>query len=817
MALKAEIQYLKEKDAKLVTHSRNPLTRDWELVTKWEVSDVNFFASLLTTLETYGSVGPGSLGSTPDPIVDSAQLTAKKYVDDPMANGKVYAGRWRVISVAPFAPGSSKKDSDGVYRVLRRGYMTALDWTEARISGETSKLPGNALSVPGVAGTTSDNPCNHYFCKFYNVSPDHWKSIMASIAVGTVHEGDITIQGQNIGNGWHIAMARPQQADDGSYTIDVLLSKAQFVVADYSDAGGDRQVRRWHIHGVPRALGQTIINAWELLGPGRSASNGAGADSPYMTITLTLDSPVLQNLTVGPIPTSCDTSLTLHFGWGYSKIEAGEFITSHSGVQGAGMSRRIRQVQTRGNGLFDITIEEETIAFDEGKHVVTFTLDIGANVENVKEWGWHAPMSRLDAIKAAYDHGKRGWRSNFELTRKDNCTFDYVGTIEKETNDTATVATTTPAIAETIVGNTAMTPEQITSAAVTDDVDGVSFQNDLVNLGNGLWKWFRRKILRLPLNVTVTGGTAYMTITRVLGLYKRADAAELMAAAPSVVGVSISAVADVEPDGMVKVDKATATKSALTVPGIKSGTVLEPETSEFGLNTDAIAKALTLGTAPVRGEKRLFELVLDRTADGTAVHRLVEIAGGEYVATPIVIFNNGLVKITETQGQNKYVVADISLGASLGDANHQINERALSNFAKRVLTLFNDEATLQVTVDRKSRTEEDRHLKYVDPTLRKRTYDANGKLEKITEYVNQYVIELLWTRAITEVTVRTYSLASLSADTTSTSATQDQESNVEHDPRWSMWIKNTMTRTKGTWDYKNPKQNYIGLLVSSDS
>jgi len=878
MSYETEIPLFKEKDAKLVSHTRNPLTNDRELVVRWDVTSQNVMDTALSMLDTYGDVGTGLDG---DVVANAGQLTAKKYVENPMASGKVYAGRWRVISVSPFPPGYPRKDSDGIYRTLRRGYMTSLDWTEARLLTDT-QLPGNNVSVPGVTGAESADTARHLLARFYNVSPQHWNAIMASIPVGT-SISIAALQSQDLGAEWHVSLARPQSADDGSYTIDVLLSNPMFVHSGYSDAGGDREVRRWTLEGVPRALGQTLIDQWELLGPGRSAMGSASAQGEYMTISLSLDSPTLQNLTIENIPTSCDTTLTLHFGWGYTKAEAGVFITSHSGALAANQSRKIRQVQTRGNGLFDIIIEEETVTFDAAKHILTFDLHIGAAVNNLTEWAYHVPLTMLATIKTAYAHGQVGYSSSFEVLRTDHCSFDYKGVIlkktaaiesetlnggnpfkkltlkkiinqiialvtpvvsvrgvtvqhdvdvdqdgtrvivertETETNDTATAAVTTAGKIESVVINTGVEPSAV--AAQTETVDGVSVETErLASKGNGLWEWARRKITRRSLTLTIADGVAYMRRTFFTGTMTRAEALTALPSAATAVGASIEASVRVDADGMAQVEKSTIQKSSFILPNIKSGTALEPETNRIGIQVNAEAIANGLATAPVRGEKRSFELVPE--PDGTGKYKLQEVAGGQYIAPELLVESNGLIEIYEIRGRNVDAISDhdfVSGGASptFGEMRHEINDRALSDFVRRTLKMAGNAATLQVTVSNKSYTEEDRQLKYADVSSRKRFYDSSGRLEKVKQYTSSYVYELIFTRAVNETTVRVYSLAKLDADATTTSATQDQSSQVRHDAQYNFWVKETTTITKAAaWSFANKGRNYAGFSESTET
>ncbi len=867
MALESEISKLKERDAKLVSHSRNPLTGDWELVTKWDVADRAMQESLIKVLYQYTSVGPGGDSDT---ITNESHLTARQFVDNPVVNGIPYQGRWRLVTVAPQPPGA-RKDPDGVYRVLRRGYMMTLDWAEARLLSD-NRLPGNNVSVPGVNGAESAPAAAHMFARFYNVSPQHWSSILAGIGLG--NEIAISaLQNQNLGGNWHVSMARPQPAEDGSYVIDVLLSKPMFVISDYSDAGGDREVRRWKLVGVARALGQTIIDQWELLGPGRSASGDAGAESPYMSITLSLDSPVLQNLTIGPIPTSCDTSLTLHFGWGYTKAQAGEFISSHSAVLQSNQTRKIREVQTRGNGLYDIIIEEETITYEAGKHVVQFILHVGAAVQVAREWGYGVPMSRLDAIKASYAHGVVGYTAEIEITRKDNCSFDYRGNIvrktapiisetlnggtpyrritlrkilnqisamatslvttrgqtvahevdvdqdgtraileriETESNDTATAAVTTAARTESIIANTGVEPASV--VAQTETLDGVSVETErLASRGNGLWEWVRRRIARLTLAVTVTVGAKYETLVTKVGLFRRSEAEAEAAAAPTGVGVETEASVEVEPDGMARLRKQTRTKAPFLVSGLRSGTALEPATSSIGLHVDAAATAASaLGTAPTRGQLREFQLLPEK--DGTGQYRLVEVSGGEYVAAAVKIAGNGLFEIHETKGRNVLNPADHNLEPTqYGTFVHEINQRGLHDFAKRLLTMAGGAATLTVEVRKATLIEEDRQIKYVEPTLRKRQYDDKGRLERITEVTMVVALIVTMQRTITETTTRTYSLEKIDADTVS-----DGESVVQHNEDPGFWVRDSLVRVRGAWSSPSVTQHVLATIQSTD-
>lgn len=836
MAFEQELKFLDPKAANVIGNEPNPQTGDHELRLFWACSKDDLRESAVRFLKTYG-------WATNHP-------TAQTYVENPVIDGKTYTGRYRVAGISQLITGREDKP-DGIILTLRRGYMTTVDWTEARIAGD-HRIASNGSQVTGIDDTTSNNPIRHMLVQFHNVSPLHKKAIADSLAAGSTITSPV-IQGETYSGAWHVAYVRPVPSEGGEYVLQVMLGRPQYTLIEYTDKGGDRESYRARLVGVPRTLAQQIIDDWgDQSGVvGQSASSSVGVEESYVDITLTKPAGIPLNMTLNNVPTACDTTTTLHVAWGYTEAAAGDFITNHSGALGANQTRNIRKFDTRGDGLFDIIIEEITLTYDAAKHLLSINLIVGTKITDARQWGYNVPVTLLADIKTAYETATLGWAADFEITRKDGCSFDFKGNIRKRTDDTKTATTGGVGEEAALEVHTAVDP--VAMADVVSTVDGVSYQDEPKPMEDGKWAWLRKKITRKAISAAVTAASTYLTRTLtsgwvtktaaatldeaaavgktvdvqitqeqdgllkflkdkkirtartvtltggsigsadslLVGLIAAADVATLAIALPQGTTLELTNAASDE-DGMVPFTLRKAVKAKVGKDGIKTGQYLFPETRAKQENAKLGTELPSaIDAAPTRGTGRQF--ILAPKEDGTAGYELVEVSGVAHEET-FVSRNDGLIKETTTIGRNATTAG--TLGTDKGEASNQITDLALLDYAKKTLAMTDGAPTLTIVSASEAEVEYDRQYKWFTIPYYSTTILAQGNFAKalLGNKVYCYYTEI--TRQLSQTTTRVYSLTPPSATEFTTGNASSQ---VTYIPSHSLWMKETTTITKGAY------------------
>jgi len=443
-------------------------------------------ASLLA-LEKAHVVAGGHVGVLADPSVTlrwkvalgaieecRAWLAAERRIlTDFSCETKSYDGVWRTVGVVTSNIAGEIRQFGHIEHTLAKGWITTLltkegevDWTNARW-GAGRALPGNSKDADGVAGTASDDPEHHITIEFPFCDPTLANSLAAQFTQSSYSA--VAVSGVEQSGTWHRIYSTWRIERDGSATVIFQLAKPQYTLEAYRDFGTAEAKEVFYLWGVPKDISQTILDAWKSE-PGRSATASYGGEGLVDLVLISKpDSPL--NLSTDPIKATCDSEVTYHFAWGYTEAQLGVFLaahggaTQHNGDSGAldwsGRTRVIR-VSTRGDGLFDAVVEERHVEFDEDKHVFSIALVSGTTVVRTVERGWNAPMSRLDSLKATYETAAIGTITRFEVTRSDDCTFDYVGEVVVE--DDASVEFRLTPIASGGVGLTVVTATGQTQA-----------------------------------------------------------------------------------------------------------------------------------------------------------------------------------------------------------------------------------------------------------------------------------------------------------------------------------------------------------------
>jgi len=365
-------------------------------------------------------------------------------------------GFWRTLQVR-YQVVDPKNSNAGVniQHIIAKGYYTSIDWDTARILSEDSSASND--SSAGIPNSESAQEQKFLQVRFPFIAPESVSSIVGSVSVPS----PVTIRG-NTYTGLNKILEAARLEEDGSYSVLVTLADPQYTLESYSDAGGTNQQDIVYLWDVPKDLAQTLIDNWKSTNPvSASASADYNDSQKLVNIVLRKNSLVKPNLTLAGINVACDTTQNFHFAWGYQKEDIQAFIDAHNTPTGTG-TRQV-QVQTRSDGLYDITIIETVVSADDPPHF-DITLGVGDKITNTQKYGWNISKSQLSSIKSAYESKIAGETKSFRVTRQDDCTFDYEGSIVKQLKQEA----------EVVISGSGITTKSKTIRGTTDTSTGYS-------------------------------------------------------------------------------------------------------------------------------------------------------------------------------------------------------------------------------------------------------------------------------------------------------------------------------------------------------
>jgi hypothetical protein len=385
----------------------------------------------------------------------SKRRTVSKFV----VEGADYPAVWRHVKVEIADRGGADRNKPAILlHTFALGYITTLgsggtiDWTEARWpqAGPTES-PGNSAAATGISASASDNPAKYLVAEFRNCAPEKARSIASEFS--SLEYTNPIIDGETITGTFHRIMASWRKEEDGSATVTVHLAQPQYTLEAFSNLNLSTAESIFYLWRVPKAIAQTIITAWKTTGTaeelaGRSATASYSSDQELVNLILTAKGEAAQNLSTDPMWVACDTVEVQHFAWGYTEDALALFLAAHTGNSphagdeaGEGGQpdplawsgrRRQTRVTNRSDGLFDAIVVETKREYDPDKHLWEMDLTTGIAFVRSTEWGWGVPMSRMEAIKALYETATLGATKRFQVSRQDDCTFDYIGEIVAE-------------------------------------------------------------------------------------------------------------------------------------------------------------------------------------------------------------------------------------------------------------------------------------------------------------------------------------------------------------------------------------------------
>ena len=339
---------------------------------------------------------------------------------------------YRTVSIT--AEPTRNSNSAILRHTMAKGWYTSIpsdytQWVQARIFS-SEQAAGNSVSAAGIGSASNES---WFTIEFPYCDPDRIDAMVASLPYGILAT-PITVRNQTIGAGMSVIAVTHEVAEDKSRTIKMIIARPEYVLKAFSDLFSDRETENFYVWNVPKALAQDAIDAWKA-----SAGNGASATASYNESQKLVDIILSRrvpdnppNLSTGEINKTCDSTVQYHFAWGYTKAQIGTFIQNHNGTPTgasygmAGVTRSI-SVNARGDGFYDATIVEEIVTYDESKHKISEKIFIGENGSyQYAYYGWNVPKSQLTEMQALAADKTAGQNKQFQITRLDNCLFNYV-------------------------------------------------------------------------------------------------------------------------------------------------------------------------------------------------------------------------------------------------------------------------------------------------------------------------------------------------------------------------------------------------------
>ena len=382
---------------------------------------------------------------------------------------KTFSGTWRSVAVVHDTVRVRSAGGDELihYVVQTFSYGWAetiksgsnVDWTLSRLVEKFyNYASASAANFASLANSSTDAPEEFLLVRFANLKRTKLKSIQSEVSEASYTNP--AIGGETHSGVWHPVVTHGQAAEDGSAFLDVLLAKPQYTLTAFQDSNTSREQTVGYLWQVPKDLAQGIITAWDSAdAAGRSASATYSKDGRLVDLVLT-GVVGTDNLSTPWVQVSCDRWRRWHFAWGYTKAQVYTdadpdtgFIPDHDTAIGTldpdpgGKVIRSRtvNVSVRGDGLYDVIIVEDSFATDDfTAPAMTVTVFSGTKNTVAHTYGYNLALSDF-SISAfttlfATTYKAVGKTTRIEITREDDCSFDYHATVTTLDYDTDSVS-----------------------------------------------------------------------------------------------------------------------------------------------------------------------------------------------------------------------------------------------------------------------------------------------------------------------------------------------------------------------------------------
>jgi hypothetical protein len=369
--LRAQLADSKSRLLERMDSTYVPLAGDAEIHRVWSYNNSQDQSEYVSFLSTYTSA------SNPAP---------QSYVENLRVGRKTWPGIWRLAFVRPIRI----KTTPYIVEVLRKGFITqlvdggVLSWSDARLSIEASR--------------TLHDDIQYIFVRFPGVSPDHVRGIVDSINALPVAAFHPVIRGEDYGEDFYRQYCTFVIEQDGSATINLLVSKSHVIINAYSHWATERQEHVTYHFGVPAVLAQLIIEDHKTASGGGDRM-GASATCSYdrregLFDIILRDKSDADAITIIDDISERSASYTesTSYYWGISE-EAARSTYNIPGTVPEGWIYH-KRISNTGEGKFTVIISgRQAIAGSR-----EFTIDLGNDDSETHKVAWNQPSSALATI-----------------------------------------------------------------------------------------------------------------------------------------------------------------------------------------------------------------------------------------------------------------------------------------------------------------------------------------------------------------------------------------------------------------------------------
>ena len=334
------------------------------------------------------------------------------YVDNPMVNGEIKEGRWRLSSARGIVSGGQNYARE----VLLYGLVKTGD------ALPTPELVTAAAQVLTTHATVTGSNHTYREVRYKAIDPDYAEALKTSIGLTQagitatklvkMEDGSFNIHAMADKTVWALCYVTTDVGAkwDVSEVTEYRYNIEESDIQGYVDPYTDKEVGKEKRVSLSRNSEDGTFN---FVGVVRSA---AGKDDYTMASALYIN---------------CDTTIQYAFLWGASKAESDAFIADYATPPTAGVSYEY-QINHREDGFLDVTVLIRTAVPHADPTVPDFDIDlpVGTKITKTDARGYNINIEEIDAVTAYYESKKAvGVTVTFSVTRKNECLFDYIANV----------------------------------------------------------------------------------------------------------------------------------------------------------------------------------------------------------------------------------------------------------------------------------------------------------------------------------------------------------------------------------------------------
>jgi len=391
---------LSEEMATIVDAAEAGLVADNKiLIRQWRMSDTSQTMHAVRALQQRVSIR--------NPV-----NTTSNFVKDPMVNGETREGIWRLSSVRGVVSG----ENHYVRQVLLYGLVKspdALPTPELVTRLEQVLIPHN--DIDGSKRTYRE-------VRYKAIDPSYVETLEATIAVSSGGTSSTKIV----------------KMEDGSYNIHAMVDNTVWETCYVETVVGAKwdtdETTEYRFNIDPGDIGGFVApyTTKEVGKEKRVSLSHNNDDGTYNFVGVVRAIVGQDDYTMASaLYINCDTTIQYAFLWSATQAESDLFLADYVDPPPAGVSREL-QINHRDDGLLDVTILIKTVVPHADPTIPDFeiAIPIGSIIVKTESRGFNINLDEIDAVVAVYEAKKAaGTTVEFAVTRKNDCTFDYVANV----------------------------------------------------------------------------------------------------------------------------------------------------------------------------------------------------------------------------------------------------------------------------------------------------------------------------------------------------------------------------------------------------